>query len=360
MTGPAAAGLHQVLISASPGDAITNLALGTRRLLRRVGPSDIYACHIAPALLDEVLPLRSYRPRHSRNLLIFHASIGQSEVHEFLMSRSEPLVLVYHNVTPGTYFEPYDIEFADLLELGRREVERLHPRVVCAIADSQYNARELEEMGYSHVRVVPPVVNLRRLSTIQPRTSTMSHLATFDGPILLSVGQLMPHKRPDFLVQMMHIAKTYLRMDGHLMLVGHQRLERYSRAIREQVQELNLATVHVVGAVDEADLAAMFRSADAVVTASEHEGFCLPLLEAMSIDKPIVARAYAAIPETVGDAAFLIPPEHGPVLFAEAVVEALANDPVRQELVAAGRRRLQEFERRPPDVSVVEALLEVV
>lgn len=360
MSDPAGVGIHQVLAAASPGDAITNLALGTRRLLRRVGPSEIYARHIDPALFDDVLPLASYKPRHSRNLLIFHASIGQPEVREFLTTRTEPLVLVYHNVTPDEYFEPYDPAFADLLALGRREVERLRPRVVCAIAASEYNAIELERMGYRNVRVVPPVMDLRRLSRVEPRESMMRHLATFDGPILLSVGQIMPHKRPDFLVQMMHVAETYLGMSGYLMLVGHQRLERYSRAIREQVQELNLAGVHVVGAVDEADLVAMYRSADAVVTASEHEGFCLPLLEAMTFEKPIVARACAAIPETVGEGAFLLPPDQGPVLFAEAVAEMLSNEPVRRKLVEGGRRRLDELERHPPDAALVEALLEVV
>ncbi len=361
MTEPAGFGIHQVLVAASPGDAITNLALGTRRLLRRVGPSEIYARHIAPELLHDVIPLAGYRPRRSEhNLLIFHASIGQSDVHDFLTSRAEPLVLVYHNITPGTYFEKYDPVFAELLALGRLEVAGLLPRVVCALADSNYNARELEEMGYRDVRVVPPVVNLRRLSNVEPRESTMRHLATFEGPILLSVGQLMPHKRPDFLVQMMHVAETYLRMDGYLLLVGHQRLERYTRAIREQVQELNLAGVHVVGAVDEPDLAAMFRSADAVVTASEHEGFCLPLLEAMTFEKPIVARACAAIPETVGDAAFLLPPDQGPVLFAEAVTELLSNEPVQRALIEGGRRRLADLERCAPDAALVEALLEVV
>jgi glycosyltransferase involved in cell wall biosynthesis len=361
MTGPAGVGIHQVLVSASPGDAITNLALGMRRLLRRACPSEIYARHIAPALLGDVLPLTTYQPHHaSRSVLIFHASIGQAEAHEFLTSRPEPLVLVYHNVTPGRYFEPYDPVFADVLALGRREVERLLPRVVCAIAASHYNAHELEEMGYRDVRVVPPIVDVRRLSRVEPRASTMHHLATLGRPILLSVGQLMPHKRPDFLVQMMHIAATYEELDAYLMLVGHQRLERYTRAIREQIQELNLASVHVVGAVDEPDLAAMFRSADAIVTASEHEGFCLPLLEAMTFEKPIVARACAAIPETVGEAGLLLPPDQGPELFAEAVAELLANEPLRRELVEGGKRRLVELERRPTGAAVVEALLEVV
>jgi glycosyltransferase involved in cell wall biosynthesis len=358
--GPAAVGIHQILVSASPGDAITNLALGTRRLLRRVGPSEIYAHHIAPELHDDVLPLAKYDARHARNILIFHASIGQSAVHEFLTSRTEPLVLVYHNVTPGKYFEPYDPIFAGLLDLGRREVEVLRPRVACAMADSHYNAAELEAMGYRDVRVVPPVVNLRRLSKVAPRKSTMHHLESLGGPMLLSVGQLMPHKRPDFLVQMMHIADTYLGMRGTLMLVGHQRLDRYTRAIREQVVELNLPGVHVVGAVDEADLAAMYRSADVVVTASEHEGFCIPLVEAMTFDAPVVARACAAIPETVGDAALLLPEHKGPTFFAEGVAQVLGDHEARDQLVAAGRRRLAALEHHSPDIAVVETLLEVV
>jgi glycosyltransferase involved in cell wall biosynthesis len=360
MNEPSGIGIHQVLVAASPGDAITNLALGSRALLRRVGPSHIYARHIDPALVGDVLPLTSYRPSHSHNLLMFHASIGQAEVHEFLMSRSDPLVLVYHNVTPGEYFAPYDLVFADLLELGRREVASLRPRVVRAIADSHYNARELEAMGYRDVRVVPPVLDVWRLSKVEPRASTMHHLATFEGPILLSVGQLMPHKRPDFLVQVMHIAETHLGIYEFLFLVGHQRLSRYNRAIREQIQELNLAGVHVVGAVDEPDLAAMFRSADVVVTASEHEGFCIPLVEAMTFEKPIVARACAAIPETVGDAGLLVPAEQGPELFAEAVAETLANPSLRADLVAGGRRRLAELEAHSPETAMIDALLEVV
>ena len=360
ITEAAGVGIHQVLVSASPGDAITNLALGTRRLLRRVGPSEIYAHHIAPELHDDVLQLTRYRTRHARNLLIFHASIGQSAVHDFLTSRSEPLVLVYHNVTPGEYFEPYDTVFAGLLELGRVEVERLLPRVVCAIAASRFNARELEAMGYRNVRVVPPAVDVRRLSKVRPRASTLHHLDTLPRPMLLSVGQLMPHKRPDFLVQTMHIANTFLGVNGCLMLVGHQRLDRYARAIREQVLELNLPGVHVVGAVDEADLVAMYRSADAVVTASEHEGFCLPLLEAMTFGKPVVARACAAIPETVGDAALLLPAYQGPTFFAEAVTTLFGDEALQDRLVAAGQRRLGEIERCPPDAAVVEALLEVV
>lgn len=352
-------GIHQIVVAASPGDAITNVAFGIQRLLRRVGPSEIYAHGMSPSLHGKVRGLAEYRARRG-NVLIVHASIGHAAVHHFLMDRHEPLVLMYHNITPPSYYEPYDAEFAEVLALGRREVERLRPRVVRALAASRFNADELEDMGYQDVQVVPPIVDFHRIVRTEPNEATLHHLAGFDGGILLSVGQLMPHKRPDFLVEMAHIGSTYLDMRAFVMLVGHHRLAGYAKAIRDQVRELSLNRVHIVGAVGEGDLAAMFRSADAVVTASEHEGFCVPLIEAMAMGKPVVARACAAIPETVGDAGLLLPPADGPTYFAEAVAELMANAPLRAGLVERGHARVESLEDSAPDAAILETLLEVV
>ena len=138
MTEPAGVGIHQVLVAASPGDAITNLALGTRRLLRRVGPSEIYARHIAPELAGRRAAARRATGRGTpRNLLIFHASIGQSDVHEFLTSRDGAA----RARVPQRHSRPITSSRTipcspSCSTLGRREVERLRPRVVCAIADS--------------------------------------------------------------------------------------------------------------------------------------------------------------------------------------------------------------------------------
>ena len=129
--------------------------------------------------------------------------------------------------------------------------------------------------------------------------------------MLLFVGQLLPHKRPDLLVEAMHVATTYLGLEATLLLVGQNRFARYADAISAQIRELNIRQVHVVGSVGDAQLAAMFRKATAFVTVSEHEGFCVPLLEAMAFDVPVIARACAAIPETVGDGGLLLPPWAG-------------------------------------------------
>ena len=336
------------------------MALGIQRLLRRVTCSEIYAHHIAPEYAGRVRPLWSYESRHARSVLIFHASIGQPEVFTFLAGRAEPLVLVYHNITPSQYFEQHDAGIAELLALGRRELEIVRPRVVGAVAASEYNAHELELIGYRDVRVVPPLVDVRRLSGVEPRPAMIDRLRAYDGPVLLSVAQLMPHKRPDFLVEAMHCAQTYGSGRAPvLLLVGAHRLLHYMHAVREQVRELAV-NVHLVGAVDDADLAALYQGADLVVTASEHEGFCLPLLEAMTFDTPVVARAWAAVPETVGDAALLVPPAEGPAFFAEAAAELLARRSLYDDLVARGRRRVTEFERGAPDAAILDALLEAV
>ena len=203
-------------------------------------------------------------------------------------------------------------------------------------------------MGYHDVRVVPPVVNLRRLLDGRAaRVDAAPPRRRLDGPILLSVGQLMPHKRPDFLVQMMHIADDL------------PRLARLPDARRAPTARALHARDPRAGARAEPARRARRRArstrptsrrcsgrADAVVTASEHEGFCIPLLEAMTFEKPIVARACAAIPETVGDAALLLPPHHGPAFFAEAVDRADGRRAdLREQLVAGGRRRLAEIEQ---------------
>ncbi len=354
-----AVGIHQVLVAAAPGDAITNMAFAMQRVLRKAGPSYIYARFFDASLVGRVRDLSEYQPRHGRNVLVFHASIGEPVVHAFLARRNEPIVLVYHNVTPGKYYERYDPAFAEKLERGRVEVELLRPQVVQAVADSQYNARELEAMGYADVRVVPPVMHLDRLAAVQPRLSTLNHLAHFQGPILLAVGQVMPHKRPDFLVQMMHCVETFGVLRPVLLLVGHQRLAPFTHALRQEIREL-MVDVHLVGPVDEPDLRAYFEGATAVVSASEHEGFCIPLIEAMALDKPIVARACAAIPETVGDAALLLPEAQGPALMGETLAELTASHAMRQELVARGRRRVAALASAPTDTGIVDALLAVV
>jgi glycosyltransferase involved in cell wall biosynthesis len=229
---------------------------------------------------------------------------------------------------------------------------------VLAVADSAFNARELEQLGFGRVPVSPLILDLAGLTAGEPDPKTERELAAIDGPLLLFVGQVLPHKRPDVLVAAHHVLSTYLQPEAHLAIVGAFRLPGYAAVVRGFALELNLSSVRLTGRVSRDELVAFYRRADLLVTASEHEGFCVPLLEAMAFDVPIVAAASAAIPETLDGAGLLVPP-HDRVLFAEAAHAAIDDNDLHARLVAGGRRRLAAYDPERAQQIFLEHLLEV-
>lgn len=339
--------VHQVIIAAAPGDAITSEALEIRRALRMAGTrSKLFARYIDPSLAGVVVPLTDYPAvaGADRAVLLYHASIGEPEVTRFLQERPERLAVLYHNMSPAEPFARYDPGFAAKLEEGRKELAALAPRVSRALADSAFNAADLAGLGYADIGLAPLIVDLDPLLTAVPHAETVKWQSEVPGPVMLFVGQLLPHKQPDALLQAYHVLVTYLLPEAHLFLIGAPRLPRYKECLQFFIQELNLTKCGIIRSpVSIGELNAYYRRADAVVTLSGHEGFCVPLLEAMAFGKPILARAAGAVPDTLGGAGLLIGPEDGALVAAEAMHEILTNEPLRTELVARGRRRLADF-----------------
>lgn len=353
--------IHQIVVSASAGDAVTNAALGFQEVLQRVGHSGLFARYIDPRLDGKVFPLSVYEAcAEPDDLLIYHVSIGEPEVLQFLLGRRQRLVIVYHNITPPEFFAELDPAFAGLLARGRAELEALRGRAELALAVSSYNAAELQRLGFADVRVSPLPVDLSALQRLEPDPATMEALGRIEAPIALYVGQLLPHKRPDLLLQAHHVLTTYLVPDAQLVLLGPARAEAYHRALREFAAELNLQGVQFPGWVTDAQLAAYYANADVFVTMSEHEGFCVPLLEAMSFDVPVLARAFGAIPDTMGDAGLLLPPDDDPMLIAEATAELLTSPALRSGLVECGRRRVAAFDVDVANATFLGHLLDMV
>ena len=353
--------VHQILVGAAPGDAITQVALRYRAALLEHGESEVFAIHIDPDVEGHVSRLLDYEnvPRSDDDLLVFHASIGEPHVFEFLMRRSERVVVVYHNVSPDGPYRRFAPEFAKLLVLGRAELEALRPKVVAAVADSAYNARELMAMGYPDVRVLAPAVAIGDLRATPPSLSMAHHLrSAVEGPFVLFVGQLLPHKRVEQLLVAYHILVTYLLPDANLAAVGPKPLGPYASTLDQLVRTLGLNAAVLPGRVGAGELVAFYERADLFVTLSAHEGFCIPLLEAMSFDLPILACDRAAIPETLGDAGFLLPPDPSPTLVAEAMAELLGDAALRAELSARGRTRLASFEPDRLERDFVDFVLE--
>jgi L-malate glycosyltransferase len=336
----------QVVVSASAGDAITNFALQLRELF---GGSEVFAAHRDPALAGDVHLLREFHEvvttARRNDTIVYHASIGNREVVDFLMSRPERLVLVYHNISPPESFAPYEPEFAALLRTGRTDLQRMRPRVAAAFAVSEYNAADLADLGYTDVQVVPLIFDPSTLQNAARDELTLRHLeADVHGPLALFVGQLLPHKRPELLVESLHVVATYLVPEAHLVLLGARRIPAFAAALQRQIVELGLANAWITGAVSPGALRCYYERADVFVTASDHEGFCVPLLEAMSFGVPIVARGTSAIPETLGRAGLVLGPDEGALVMGEAWALAATDAHARDALVARGSARLLDFD----------------
>jgi glycosyltransferase involved in cell wall biosynthesis len=340
--------IHQFLTAAAPGDAVTNTALAQRELLRRLGPSEVFAYHVHPDLAGEVFTLDRYPSRRSarlgKDLLIVHMSIGSPELMAFLDGRPERLALMYHNISPADAFAPFDAPFASLLELGRRELVELARRCEFALACSSFNAAELEALGVTRIAIVPPVPDLAGLLATEPHPPTVHHLQEkVDGPVVLLVAQVAPHKCQHEVVAAFHVLSTYLCPDAHLFMVGGSPTPAYAQLVQRYIEGLVLPRASLLGRIGVAELAAFYRHASVFVTLSRHEGFCVPLVEAMAFGVPVVARAAAAIPETVGDAGLLLGDEPTPELVAEAMAAILADDVLRKDLVGRGQERAEQF-----------------
>jgi len=350
--------VHQVLAAAAPGDATTNAALDLRRALRSRGRSEVFAAHFAPELAGRVHPLADFARLAGRtDRLVVHVSIGEPLLTSFLEERSEPVSVLYHNITPAAAFAPWDPGFARLLDEGRRWLASLAGRAEVAVALSRFSAAELGSLGFRRVLVAPLPVDPRRLRATVPDLFWSVRLAGLDGPAILHVGQVLPHKRLDWLVMAYHALVTHLLPEAHLVVVGAQRQPRFAAAVRRLVADLNLPRVHLLGPVAQSVLVAAYRRASVLATASEHEGYCVPLLEAMAFGVPVLARAFAAVPETLGGAGVLIPADDGPLVAAEALAGLLTDPALREEAVDRGRERVAALDPAAARSALAGALL---
>lgn len=344
--GPA---VHQLLPDLAPGDAIGNDVLAIRKALRSWGlRSEVFASHIHDRLRGEARPAEEYaRAAGPDDVVIFHFSIGHPLADEFPALPGRKVVR-YHNITPAHYLEGVHPAGAERCALGRRQLPLVAAAAELGIGDSDYNCAELAEAGCRAVAEVPILLDLAVLET-PPDPRTLSRLSG-GGPLVLHVGRIVPNKRIDDLIRT-HYWLTRLLPGARLLLVGGGKSNAYGLGLKEMIRELEVPGVRFAGHVSNAVMTAAYRAAGAYLCLSEHEGFCVPLVEAMHFGLPIVARAAAAVPGTLGNGGVLLE-RPDPLVTAELLARILSRDELRRALGARSRQRIEAF--RP---AVVEGLL---
>ena len=314
-----------------------------RSLLREAGhQSDLYALTIDEDLRDDV---RSFGDADATrgDITIFHYALP-SAMTEAFGRLPHGRVLQYHNVTPASFFAPYDPGLFRLAVLGRQELASLVGRVDLALGDSEYNRRELEALGFPATAVLPIAVDTARLTDAPPVPALEEILD--DGLVnFLFVGRIAPNKRIEDHLKLAEHYKRYVDAYYRFIFVGrYDVVPRYYATVRALVAEYQMPPERFVftGPVPDVELAAYYRSASVYVTLSEHEGFCVPLVEAMAMDVPVLAYAAGAVPDTLGGAGVQFAPkdlEHA----AELLGMLAFDEDVRDPILDGQRRRLGDF-----------------
>lgn len=333
----------QLLPTLAYGDAVGNDALALKKLIAGMGyDTAVYAENIDRKLPHgTAFPLHSMQKLKKEDVLIYHFAIG-CDLNERLKDFHCRKIMIYHNITPCDFFIPYNMTTYHLTQTGREQLARLKDQFNYCFAVSQFNKEDLLNIGFScPVEVLPILIPFENYKE-QPDENVLN--TYHDGwTNILFVGRVAPNKKQEDVIRAFYYYKTHLNPKSRLLLVGSWTgMESYYQRLCDYVEKLGLKDVVFSGHVKFSELLAYYRVADAFLCMSEHEGFCVPLVEAMYFNVPIFAYAGSAIPGTLGGSGVLFR-EKDPALAAK-LLERVLNDPALKEQIVRGQKeRLKDF-----------------
>lgn len=333
----------QLLPTLSFGDAIGNDTIALRGAIEEMG----YATEIYADNIDKRLPANiakkadKLKDLKKDDLVIYHKSTGTDMTFRFgeLDCRK---IMIYHNITPPDFFRPYSIAAAQLTEQGYEGLRFLRDKVVYCLADSAYNRSELVKMGYSCPIDVRPILIRFEDYEQSPDEATLQKYR--DGrKNLVFVGRIAPNKRQEDVIRTFYCYKR-LEPESRLILVGsNSGFENYRERLQKYANALGIGDdVIFTGHIGFREILAFYHAADAFVCMSAHEGFCVPLVEAMFFGVPVFACDTSAISDTLGGSGVLLD-DNDPVLAAAMIHRVLGDEKLRSSITEGQRRRLEDF-----------------
>lgn len=333
----------QLLPTLSFGDAIGNDTVALKKAISDMGYiSEIYAENIDKRLpSDTAKNISRLKDLKKDDVLIYHKSTGTDLTFKIQGFQCRK-IMIYHNVTPPEFFRPYSTAAASLTEYGYKGVEHLRDKVDYCLADSAYNKSELLRMGYTcPIDVLPILIRFEDYKQ-SPAKGIMSRYG--DGKRnLIFVGRIAPNKKQENVIRAFYQYKR-LDPDSRLILVGsYTGMENYYERLVKYAGALGLKDdIVFTGHIKFNEILAYYRLADVFVCMSEHEGFCVPLAEAMFFDVPIIAYDTSAIGDTLGGSGILLD-SNDPVFAAGVIRRVLTDELLKKQIIEGQRRRLEDF-----------------
>lgn len=339
--------IHQFVAGYTNGDAISNEVRLLRTMFRNWGfRSDVFCDppHILPQLRQDAIDVAAYTTAAaSDDVALLHLSIG-SPVNDVFARLPCRKAILYHNVTPSFHFDAVNRRLALDLARGREQMMRLAGAAAVNMADSRFNAGELEAAGYRDVRVLPLILDLDGFG----RDVDRGILKRFDdGRVnVLFVGRCAPNKKIEDGLRTFRLFQSCVEPFSRFIHVGSfAGTERYYSMLLTQAKRWELDAVHFAGSATQPQLNAFYRCASVFLCMSEHEGFCIPILESMAADVPVLAFAAAAVPETMDGAGILFSEKRHEAV-AEMLGRVVRDAALRKAVLAGQRARVARYRSR--------------
>lgn len=343
----------QVLPTISYGDAVSNDAINIDRILRKNGyETEIYAENIDRRLKNKVLKVNKLNKLNKNDILIYHKSTGTDL--SFLLEKYKcKKVIRYHNITPGKYLEKYNKYLYNLVEYGRKGLEYASRYFDYSLADSNYNKSELDELNYKNTMTLPILIPFEDYKKEPDKEVIKKYL---DGKKnILFVGRIAPNKAQEDIIKSFYYYKKYINKDSRLILVGNSNgFENYLELLKKLIKELELENdVVFPGHIKFEEILAFYKVADLFLCMSEHEGFCVPLVESMFFEVPILSYNSSAIKDTLGNSGVLVNKKNY-FLISELMNFILLDENIKKEIIKKQNKRLEDFQLEKVEKQLLE------
>lgn len=345
----------QITPTISYGDAVSNEIFLISRILDEMGIDNIVAAGArSDKVKGRIIPADKFRESDD-DIILYHMSIG-SPLSEYVMSAHvQKKGMIYHNITPSEYFRGVsDLENACLL--GRKQLEDLSGAIDFAFCDSEYNKKELESLFFRHCHVLPIAVNDKEYTECVPDPETINKYGKDDYVNIVFTGRIAPNKKQEDIILSFYYYNKYINPRSRLILSGGVvNTEKYMNFLRKFVADNRISNVIFTGHIPFDQIIAIYRCADLFLCESEHEGFCVPLLEAMIFEIPVLAYASSAIPYTLGESGVLFFKKNHYEI-AECINAVLTDSSLREKIIEKQNKRLKFFSYKNFSVNIKNLL----
>lgn len=346
--------IEQFLPAFHYGDAIGNSTLRFHEYLLSLGiESRIIALSIDENMRDKAVFFRDYR-EDPQSLKILHFAIP-SELSGFFQRVSGKKVMIYHNITPPHFFIDFSDDLVRFTHEGRNQLRGLKSSFDLVIADSRYNAEELRDYGFDHVRVFPIMINLDDF--FRPHSQAFYNMFRDERKNIIFVGRISPNKKIEHLIKILFFYKKYISPSIRLVVSGKtDSLPKYFLSLTDLASRFLLTSEDIVftGHVPFEELLAVYRFGDVFVSMSEHEGFCLPLIESCYFQVPVIAYGAGAVSETLGGAGIVVTDKNISYL-ATALERIMTDERLNAQLKSLQKKRIRQYrEQSDPELLLKE------